>query len=85
MTDGWVQESYDKPEQYNNPAYYKWLEALSTRERVSITSLEIYHATLGCSRSVEAAAQGPHALICYRNPEFVENVPDWMQWLFDFE
>lgn len=40
------------------------------------------HATLGCKRELE---HGPHAFFLFRNPQFKQDVPRGMQWVFDFE
>eukprot|EP00052_Salpingoeca_macrocollata_P020307 m.170390 g.170390 ORF g.170390 m.170390 type:complete len:1854 (-) comp21223_c1_seq1:109-5670(-) len=82
---GWVQDKYDPPESYVHPEYFGWLRQVCTNAPVSITSLEVYHAVLGCTRDQESVANGPHALILYRKPEFKQKVPQGMRWLFDFE
>ena len=61
------------------------MDALRTREQVSITSMEVYHATLGCRRDAEAAGVGPHAFLFFRDPRFKSHVDPGMRWVFDFE
>ena len=45
----------------------------------------MYHAVIGCRRSAENAAKGPHSFIFYRDNAFKQKVPQEMQWIFDFE
>eukprot|EP00163_Fabomonas_tropica_P033654 TRINITY_DN8947_c1_g2_i1.p1 TRINITY_DN8947_c1_g2~~TRINITY_DN8947_c1_g2_i1.p1 ORF type:complete len:452 (+),score=94.95 TRINITY_DN8947_c1_g2_i1:514-1869(+) len=81
---GWVQEKYDTPDQFEEEDNYEWLKVLDTREQVSITSLEVYHATVGARFSADSY-KGPHSFIYYRDPSFKAEVPEDFRWLFDFE
>ena len=53
--------------------------------QVSITSLEVYHAVMGCRRDAKDAEKGPHAFFFMRDPAFKAKIDKGMQWIFDFE
>jgi hypothetical protein len=79
-----TQDKYDTPADFEEPRLFSWLPYLATREQVSITSMEVYHATVGCHRRMQEQP-GPHSFFLFRDPAFKKDVPDGMKWVFDFE
>ena len=82
---GWVQGDNMASEGFEKPGLYKWLDKLQeTRKRLSITSLEVCHAT----QLLGVNARYP-TVFCYGR-KFTHEAKtilknDKMRWVFDFE
>jgi len=81
---GWVQDAYNKPEDFENPERFDWITRLDHREmKLSITELEIYH---GCLGRRENNNSHKRAFFYFRkDEEFISKVDPDMRWLFEFE
>ena len=83
---GWVMDQINKPEDFEEPERFKWIqdERLRMHDRkLSITELEIYDGLLGRSED-----NGGHkrAFVYFReDQDFITQVDAGRRWIFDFE
>jgi len=72
---GWVQRTFNPREQFTRQDTFEWLErawAGCQPHGMSITSMEVWHALLGCS----SESKVPHAFFAFRDDSFVKESVD---------
>jgi hypothetical protein len=67
---GWVQEKFNSPEDFNEPARFAWMQQVMGTHPggISITSMEVWHAVLGADAP---RLQQPHAFFAFRDDAFL--------------